>query len=212
MACTPSRVEGLTYRFFGRAFSSLMRFSISAKILINCLRFCSRSACTGSLVGWVGSGGGRVANCFLICASNCVCCSCMASTFFCASSAASPRSVSADGGRGDVARPLSSCPPPVKLLCAMAWACVGFSLDLALTKITSSGVSLNTRLKLTGSTNRVVNTTACSKADTPKAICSVLKDFTGKLSGSRRSYRVFGGLIDIHSNCNRPRRYVVFAV
>ena len=41
----------------------------------------------------------------------------------------------------------------------MALAKSGFSLDLALTRITSSGVSWNTRLKRSGSTKRTVSST-----------------------------------------------------
>ena len=41
---------------------------------------------------------------------------------------------------------------------------------------------MKTRLKLTGSTKRVVSTTACNRADAPKAICSVLRFFKVKLA------------------------------
>ena len=57
----------------------------------------------------------------------------------------------------------------------MAWALSGRSLVLALTRITSSGVSLNTRLKASGSTKRTASSAACASTDTPSAICRVLK-------------------------------------
>src|SRR5690606_12368444 len=61
------------------------------------------------------------------------------------------------------------------------------------TRITSSGVSLNTRLKPSGWTKRTVSSAACATSDTPSAICSVVNcrkrtnsDFTRRLS-------LFGG-------------------
>ena len=53
----------------------------------------------------------------------------------------------ADGGSGEVARPFAASPPPARLACAMACALVGASPERELTRITSSGVSWNTRLK-----------------------------------------------------------------
>jgi hypothetical protein len=86
------------------------------------------------------------------------------------SSVASPKSVSAEGGSGLVARPFSASPPPANEVWAMAFALSGFSLVLALTKITSNGMSSNTRLKASGSTKRTVNSTACTATDAMRAI------------------------------------------
>jgi hypothetical protein len=55
----------------------------------------------------------------------CVCCSC--SICFLVSSLASPISVSADGGSGEVARRPRASPPPARLACAIAWAFSGAS-------------------------------------------------------------------------------------
>jgi hypothetical protein len=46
---------------------------------------------------------------------------------------------------------------------------VGRSVDLALTRMTSSGVSWNTRLKPSGSMKRTESSAACTATDTPSA-------------------------------------------
>ena len=51
----------------------------------------------------------------------------------------------------------------------MAWALVGASVERALTRITSSGVSWKMRSKATGSTKRTVSNAACRPTDTSSA-------------------------------------------
>ena len=87
------------------------------------------------------------------------------------SSAASPICTVCAEGSGDVARPLAASPPPANRACAMACALVGASSDLALTRMTSRGVSLNTRLKASGLTKRKPKSPACSAAETSSAQC-----------------------------------------
>ena len=64
----------------------------------------------------------------------------------------------------------------------------GFSLVFALTRMTSSGVSWNTRLKPSGSTKRTVSNTAWTAKEAPSAICRVLKErrFTSRECRQRR--------------------------
>ena len=82
----------------------------------------------------------------------------------------------ADGGSGVVARSfgLAESPPPARLAWALACAFCGASSPLALTRMTSSGVSSNTRLKPSGSTKRTVSSTACTATDASSAHCKTL--------------------------------------
>ena len=155
----------------------LMRRSISASSLTRRRRFSSALCCSAAAAGSLGSGGGRAASWFFTCASIRFCCSCRDCSWRRdSSSSESPASFSALGGSGVVARPFSVSPPPAMDACAMALALSGFSLVLALTRITSSGVSWNTRLKDSGSTMRTVNKAACTAMDTPRASCRVVKE------------------------------------
>ena len=81
---------------------------------------------------------------------------------------------------------MSASPPPARVACAMAWALSGFSLERALTRITSSGVSWKTRLKPSGSTKRTVSRAACT------ATRDAERDLQGaeRTSGSRAQDRV----------------------
>ena len=150
-----------------------MRFSISARRSISWRRrfSCSRS----SGVPWSrrGSVGGSRASSRRTWVSICCCVSCSCSICFFVSSLASPNSVSAEGGSGEVARPAWASPPPARLAWAIAWAFSGASPERELTRITSSGVSWNTRLKPSGSTKRTNSNAPCAAIDTASATCSV---------------------------------------
>ena len=161
-----------------------MRLSISASSLISCWRRFSSRAAASAFVAWLrGSGGGmRGQHACFICAS-----SSSAAPASLRSCAARPRSASPDLGqrRGRQRRGGAA-------LVGFAAAGQGGLGDglrlvrpsrcvLALTRITSSGVSWNTRLKPSGSTKRTVSRTACTAKETPSAICRVLND-----AGSRR--------------------------
>jgi hypothetical protein len=78
-------------------------------------------------------------------------------------------------GNGDVARPAAASPPPARLAWAMACALTARSVVLALTRITSSGVSWNMRLKRSGSTKRTVSRKAWAASEMIRAPCSVLR-------------------------------------
>ena len=210
---------------------------------MSCLRLSSCSVCARRCDGTLRSGGGMAASSFWVCSSSWVCCSLMDSIWrrSFSSSCASPVFITRAGGSGEVARPASSSPPPASDACAIALACSsGVSVDLALTRITSSGVSWNTRLKRSGSTKRTASSAACTASETPRAICRVLGDFTkftkaGGFWASRgdawrrwwtgfrrfalvsacRRRRGFGlglRLADIDRNRNRPGRQFILAV
>ena len=68
---------------------------------------------------------------------------------------------------------LFGMPPPERLAWAIAWALAGRSFDLALTRMTSSGVSSKTRLKLSGSTKRTVSRAAWAATEMVNAIWRV---------------------------------------
>ena len=149
-----------------------MRFSSSANCLSNCLRFCS---CCSRACCWAasrGSNSGRAARRWRNCVSKVVCRSCRASIWRWRSSKSSPMRVRAEYGMGLVARPWATSPPPAKLAWAMAWAFSGRSWLWALTKMTSSAVSLNTRLNCSGATKRTVSSTACTAKERSSASAS----------------------------------------
>src|SRR5664280_2507901 len=161
------------YRFFGRAFSSLMRFSISASTSMSWRR---RSSCSRSSgVPWSrnGSVAGRRASSRRTCVSSCCCVCCICSICLRVSSLASPSSVSAEGGSGEVARPAVASPPPARLAWAMACAFSGGSPERELTRITSSGESSKMRLNPAGSTMRTVRRTPCTPIEAISATCNV---------------------------------------
>jgi hypothetical protein len=103
-----------------------------------------------------------------ICASNCCCSSCSWSMRRRASSAESPDLHVACAGSGEVARPLSvAAAGQVGLRDGLRLG--GASFERALTRITSSGVSRNTRLKPSGSTKRKVSSAAVHAPAKPAA-------------------------------------------
>ena len=112
-----------------------MRFSISASISTSWRRRSSCSRSSGVPCSRSGSLGGSSASSRRTCVSSCcwVCCSC--SICFLVSSLASPTSVSAEGGSGEVARPAAASPPPARLACAIACAFSGASPERELTRI-----------------------------------------------------------------------------
>ena len=167
-----------------------MRFSISAS---SCSSWRRRSSCSRSLGSPASrrrSGGGSAAISRRICASSCCCCCSSWSMRRRASSAASPSCTEGATGSGDAARPWAASPPPARLTCAMACACVGASVLRALTRITSKGVSRKARSKRSGSTKRTVSTAPCTVAEASSAQCSVVRSrqciFVGRTLRSGR--------------------------
>ena len=76
---------------------------------------------------------------------------------------------------GLLARPRAASPPPAMLAWAIACGLSGFSVVRALTKISSSGASSNTRLKVCGSARRRLSSAACNTSEAASAVCRGFK-------------------------------------
>jgi len=67
--------------------------------------------------------------------------------------------------RKDCARPLAASPPPSRLACARAFGLTGLDACLALTSITSSGLSRERRRNSSGAANLTASRLACATVD-----------------------------------------------
>ncbi|MNT43270.1 hypothetical protein D3C72_1797310 [compost metagenome] len=93
----------------------------------------------------------------------------------------SPSSTLRMSGKGDLARPLSACPPPSRLACARASAFSGLFACLALTRITSRPGSVATARCGAGATKCIASKAPWASSDTATAIIRKRfsrKDFT----------------------------------
>ena len=152
-----------------------MRFSISASSCDQLappllLRALAR-ACPASRSGSVGGSSGQLAPDLRPAAA--AASPAAARSGLRASSLASPTSISADGGSGEVARPARPRRRRPGWPARSPAPCSGASPERALTRITSSGVSWKTRLKPPGRRSARASSAACTATETPSAICSV---------------------------------------